>query len=47
MKMWHSYRESYGLWYGLFQAFMVTVWVASGIGMVAGIPWLLWLEAGL
>ncbi|SCE58526.1 hypothetical protein GA0115253_107857 [Streptomyces sp. Termitarium-T10T-6] len=45
--MWHSYWEAYGLGYGLFQAFMVTVWVTSGIVTVVGIPWLIWLEAGL
>ncbi|WP_257136554.1 hypothetical protein [Streptomyces sp. f150] len=43
MKTWHSYWDAYGPRYGLFQAFMVTLWVASGIGMVVGIAW---LEAG-
>jgi hypothetical protein len=39
---WRQYWHWYGVGYGLFQAFMVTVWIASGLGMVGGIAWLWW-----
>lgn len=42
MNTWRDYWQSYGIRYGAFQAFMVTAWVLSGIGMVAGLAVLAW-----
>ncbi|MFF0183532.1 hypothetical protein [Streptomyces sp. NPDC005244] len=39
---WINYWRWYGIGYGLFQAFMITVWIVSGIGMLAGLAWMTW-----
>jgi hypothetical protein len=40
MSVWHRYWRDFGVWHGLFQAFMVTVWVASGVGLLGGLVWM-------
>ncbi|MFH8405552.1 hypothetical protein ACH4FX_12365 [Streptomyces sp. NPDC018019] len=42
MNIWRAYWHSYGIGYGLFRAFMVTMWGASGVGMLAGLAWTWW-----
>jgi len=41
MRLWREYWQAFGVRYGLFQAFMAVVWVASGLGMFGGLAWLM------
>ncbi|MFJ4828415.1 hypothetical protein ACIP79_00515 [Streptomyces sp. NPDC088747] len=42
MSAWRNYWQAYGVGYGLFQAFMVTMWVASGLGLFGTLAWMVW-----
>ncbi|MGW5616292.1 hypothetical protein [Streptomyces sp. NPDC003877] len=40
MRIWREYWQAYGCSYGLFQAFMAVLWVASGMGVFGGLAYL-------
>jgi hypothetical protein len=42
MNAWRDYWQAFGVPYGLFQAFMVILWVASGAGLLGTLGWLAW-----
>ncbi|MFH8531459.1 hypothetical protein ACH4GE_23950 [Streptomyces tendae] len=41
MRVWRAYWQAFGVGYGLFQAAMAALWVASGFGMFGGLAWML------
>jgi hypothetical protein len=40
MRVWREYWQWYGIRYGLGQAFMAVLWVASGLGLFGGLAYL-------
>ncbi|MFF8482296.1 hypothetical protein [Streptomyces antibioticus] len=40
MQTWRDYWHGFGVPYGIFQVFMVLLWVVSGVGMFGGLAWM-------